>query len=172
MVDRRTSGIGRRSNDSQSHRAPSSVGIELLGTGVNNAEELDAPSVDAPQGLRPAVVVAVVGALAGLVAVAALLWSGGEELATPPVAEQTFTPDEVDTPGPERIEIDPPTPSFDLDTLDSAPEELLQGLTLAWIGEEGLQLRDISSGDDVDLSGSPRIQIPPCLLYTSDAADE
>lgn len=159
MVDRRTSGIGRRSNDSQSHRAPGSVGIELLGTGAT--DELDAPTVDPPKGLFASVVAAVAAGIVVLLVAAAFVWSGGEELATPPVATPTNTPDAVGEPGPERIEIDPPSPSFDLDTLDSAPEELLQGLTLAWIGEEGLQLRDISSGDDVDLSGSPRIQIPP-----------
>ena len=143
------------------------MGIELLARGGVEPDPVDAPNVDAANLGGRTAVVATAALLVAAVVAAALIWSGGDELAEPggdaPTQEilPTNTPEVEGEAGPERIEIDPPPLGFDLDALPSAPSELLSGVTLAWIGDDGLQLRDVDTGVDVDLAGSPRIQIPP-----------
>lgn len=73
----------------------------------------------------------------------------------------TNTDETPGSPGPERIELDPPPPPFDLSGLPSVPPEWVEGLRLAWVSSEGLHIRDMDTGDEVDLTGVPRIQIPP-----------
>lgn len=87
--------------------------------------------------------------------------SDDDEAAVPTSIAPTRTDEEIGAPGPERIELDPPPPPFDLDTLPSVPAEWIDGLRLAWVSSEGLHIRDMVTGDEVDLSGIPRIQIPP-----------
>lgn len=73
----------------------------------------------------------------------------------------TNTDEQIGAPGPERIEIDPPAPPYDLSALPTVPAAWIDGLTLAWVSSDGLHIRDMATGGEVDLSGTPQVQIPP-----------